>query len=130
MRVFLLLTLFLCAPISVPVAVAETQATLEARQKINLSGRQRMLIQRMSAAACLVMANTDRDARIAVVEATYGEFARTLHGLTHGDRELGLGVETNDAVLAALKDVKDTWDEFNPAIQQLATGDSHTVVVQ
>ncbi|WP_415922013.1 type IV pili methyl-accepting chemotaxis transducer N-terminal domain-containing protein [Tateyamaria sp. SN6-1] len=129
MRLLLVLFLLSCGPVAVPAAQADDQEAVQARQKINLSGRQRMLTQRMTAAACLVMINVDRENRILVAQGAHGDFERALHGLVHGDPELNLLPTQSATVRAALAEVDVVWRELGPAVLQLSAGDLHTVVI-
>lgn len=107
-------------------------ATVEAqtiRQKINLSGRQRMLSQRMSAAACIAMTGLDQGARAAVAQSAHDEFSRTLAGLRDGDEGLGLTAEANAEVRDALDHVEALWTDMSPAVQQLAAGYGDTEIL-
>ena len=99
-----------------------------ASQKINLAGRQRMLTQRMAAAACMVISDADGVARAAIAQLAHDEFSDALKVLRRGDQEKNLPLETEPSVLEALAEVDDIWADFGPAVQQLAAGDRHSVV--
>lgn len=112
-----------------PVLWAETVDPQVARQKINLSGRQRMLTQRMSAAACIAKTGLDNGARAAVAQAAHDDFVKALNGLRDGDADLGLPDETQMPVREALDQVSVIWNNMSPAVRQLAAGygDSETL---
>jgi len=129
--------LFLLAALSVmltpsgPVAWASTttQGHADTRQKINLAGRQRMLSQRMTASACLVMMGILPENRRQVAEAARQEFALNLVGLVQGDLARGLTPEENRQVIAAFDAVDATWHVVNAAIQQIIHKDLHSIPV-
>lgn len=100
-----------------------------ARKIINMSGRQRMLSQRMSAASCLAMAGVDAERRRTVASDAHAEFQRVLTALQHGDDEWGVAAETEEQVLSSLHTVGEVWNEVGPSILQLSVGDLHTVVL-
>ena len=121
--------LFLTAVHPMHAVQAAEDAEAASRAKINLSGRQRMLTQRMTAATCLATAGADRAHRIEVARASHMDFDKALHGLQHGDASLGLPNETNAAVLAAFAEVEAVWSVLGPAVQQLVAGDNHSIVL-
>jgi hypothetical protein len=92
-----------------------------ARQKINLSGRQRMLSQRMSASVCLTISGADD--RFGVASAALDEFATALVGLKDGNADLMLTVEPNAPIRTGIEVVEGTWEPFQTALQQMLAGD-------
>ena len=81
--------------------IAQTEHSDGAR-KINLSGRQRMLIQRAGKFVCLAYQNPNPGPLLAAAAQALALHQRTEAGLRNGDDELGLEPETNASVLKAL----------------------------
>ena len=105
-----------------PALHAAADNQLVARQKINLSGRQRMLSQRMSAAACIAMTGLDGGERAQIAQTAHDEFDTVLSGLRDGNADLGLPSESSADVRMALDTVVETWRVVSPPVQQLASG--------
>ncbi|MFT7390027.1 MAG: hypothetical protein ACI9ZH_000242 [Paracoccaceae bacterium] len=103
-----------------PLPGAE-DAAQAAKRKINLSGRQRMLSQRMAKSAAMVRLGVEPERRLAMMAAAHGLFDRTLTGLMHGDASQGLTVETNPRVIESLKVVDGLWLGYGAAIQLSVT---------
>ncbi len=83
---------------------------------LNLSGKQRMLTQKMSKEFLLVAYgyNVD-DNKLSLLE-TYSLFERTLKGLRDGDETLGLSATTQPRILAQLAVVEGLWAKFKPIV--------------
>lgn len=117
------LTLCLGMMVTAPLPVLAAEASAEQiRQKINISGRQRMLSQRMAAKSCLSMADPSTTAYGLEAQQAHDSFRSQLTGLRLGSAEMNLPVETNADILAALDEVEATWDLFSAPVQQLAAG--------
>jgi len=86
---------------------------------LNLSGKQRMLTQKMSKQVVLIALQFETDANLDKLMATSDLFAKTLKGLRNGDTELKLPVTTNKAILEKLTEVDKLWLEFQPTIQMI-----------
>lgn len=84
---------------------------------INLSGKQRMLTQKMTKELLLIASDIKPDENKQNLTETTTLFDKTLTGLAKGDKELGLE-ETKDAdILKQLAVVKDKWDEYKPIVE-------------
>jgi hypothetical protein len=119
----------LCLPV-LPVEAADTEDQIKAaRQKINVSGRQRMLSQRMTSAVCLAVVGANPDMRSEVALTSWNDFEKALAGLKDGDSSLGLTPEPNAPIRAGLEVVEGTWAEFAPAVQQLLAGDLSSTTI-
>lgn len=131
---FFLVPLFCLAigsePVSAGQALTDQDALQAARERINLSGRQRMLSQRLSAAACLVMRRIDEENRRSLATDSLRDFSRVLHALEFGDQGLGLSPETNKEILRSLTEVHFVWDDLAAAVRQVLHDDVHSFVVQ
>ena len=84
---------------------------------INLSGKQRMLTQKMTKEYLLVLNGTDADANKENLKGTVGLFDKTLNGLIAGDDSLGLPAAPNDEIKAQLEKVKGMWAGFKSQIE-------------
>lgn len=84
---------------------------------INLSGKQRMLTQKMSKESMLIALGVGVEENIKNLETTRNLFDRTLKGLRNGDNELGLPETKKPTILKALSQVDELWSDFDPAIQ-------------
>ncbi|MEM6595042.1 MAG: type IV pili methyl-accepting chemotaxis transducer N-terminal domain-containing protein [Pseudomonadota bacterium] len=91
---------------------------------IDISGRQRMLTQKVSKEACMMgtpykTANTPTD-----LEATVQIFEASLNALRHGMPELGLLPPPNDSIEAGLEDVLVNWNGVKPLLDAVLQGDT------
>lgn len=93
---------------------------------INLSGKQRMLTQKMSKEFLLVAYGHNRDDNKLALLETYSLFERTLKGLLDGDETLGLPGTKPQAIRDQLGVVNGLWTDFKPIVEYGAapeTGD-------
>lgn len=84
---------------------------------INLSGKQRMLTQKMSKEALLVAYGYKTDDTQLELMDTSTLFDRTLKGLFQGDKILGLEATSDSSIIDQLKTVENLWTDFKPAIE-------------
>ncbi|MEO1040928.1 MAG: type IV pili methyl-accepting chemotaxis transducer N-terminal domain-containing protein [Pseudomonadota bacterium] len=101
----------------VPIAVAEE--TSDAKARINLAGRQRMLSQKMAKASCFAMVDKGNFEHLTELKGAQETFDETLDGLVQGNEALSLNVEHHDTVLSALADVADLWAPFSAAVSDI-----------
>ena len=95
------------------------QATNELARQINLSGRQRMLTQKMSKEALLYALKVEpAKSRLKMLQ-TAQLFDRTLKGLMHGDAEQNLAPAHDPAILKQLRKVRALWKDFLPVVIRL-----------
>lgn len=101
------------------------QVITDAKKRVNIAGRQRMLTQRMTKAVCMTALGVMPDYHQDVLNNAHSDFAKALHGLRHSDESIGLLVEeTNSRVLVGLEKVEDQWATFNASMSTiLETGD-------
>ena len=109
---FLKLFVVVCALTPLPGHAADVDYS----KVINLSGKQRMLTQKMSKEALLVALDVNRDENLANLKSTRDLFDKTLKGLRNGDDSLGLPPTKKPAILSALDDVDSMWAGFDPAV--------------
>lgn len=84
---------------------------------INLSGKQRMLTQKMSKEFLLVASGYKADENRLNLQETAGLFERTLKGLLDGDETLDLAGTKDEAIRAQLNKVQSMWAQFKPNVE-------------
>jgi len=83
---------------------------------INLSGKQRMLTQKMSKEFLLVSYGHEKDDNKLNLLETYSLFERTLKGLMDGDPTLDLPGTKNPTIRKQLSVVDGIWQTFKPVV--------------
>ncbi|MEO1639790.1 MAG: type IV pili methyl-accepting chemotaxis transducer N-terminal domain-containing protein, partial [Pseudomonadota bacterium] len=79
-------------------------------QRVNLSGKLRMLSQRVPAAACYLQNGVDVERSRAVLTGALAEFEQIVAGLEHGDMELGIPTaEERRRTLAGIAKLNELW---------------------
>ena len=106
------------------------QSSAELAVQINLSGRQRMLTQKMSKEAFLVALGVAPAENRRNLKATAALFDRTLRGLMDGDEGQRLAPAPNDAIRAQLGKVMALWSKFRPLVEKVAAGDVSRPVLE
>ncbi len=86
---------------------------------IDLSGKQRMLTQKMSKEALLIKMGIDVDKNIESLKKTSALFDKTLKGLQKGDSSLGLVATDNREIQAKLKAIEKLWKPFYKNIKDI-----------
>nr|WP_320010395.1 type IV pili methyl-accepting chemotaxis transducer N-terminal domain-containing protein [uncultured Desulfobulbus sp.] len=98
---------------------------------LNLSGKQRMLSQKMSKEVMLIALGVESDKNLSNLAATAKLFDRTLKGLRRGDAELRLPPTENGRILRQLGKVDTLWATFHAVIDGiLKTGKVSAADVQ
>ncbi len=102
---------------------------------LNLSGKQRMLTQKMSKEIVLIAMGHETAANVKNLQATANLFDKTLKGLRNGSAELKLVSTSNSRILRQLDKVDAIWAEFQPVVQTIidqgsASGDQVAVVAE
>ncbi|MBL1435631.1 MAG: type IV pili methyl-accepting chemotaxis transducer N-terminal domain-containing protein [Rhodobacteraceae bacterium] len=92
---------------------AQSSEAIEAARRVNISGRQRMLSQRISKAACFLHVGVSTDGLGNQLGDAVALFETSLEALRRGDESMGLGPEQNAAIRAALLVVANDWDMFS-----------------
>jgi len=85
---------------------------------INLAGRQRMLIQKMSKEACFVALGIAPEDNRKRLRNDMGLFEETLHGLRYGSRRLRLVPTRDPGILKQISLVDRMWKSFKPLLLQ------------
>lgn len=104
-------------PVSFSNAYAAGPTSTEYGVVLNLSGKQRMLSQKMSKEVMLVALGLDLEKNITNLKATSTLFDKTLKGLRNGSAELRLPPTTSKRILRQLNKIDDLWGKFYPIIQ-------------
>ncbi len=86
---------------------------------LNLSGKQRMLTQKMSKEIVLIALEQNTATNVKKLKGTADLFDKTLKGLRNGSAELML-VPTNDSrILRQLDKIDALWAQFQPVVQTI-----------
>jgi len=86
---------------------------------IDLSGKQRMLTQKMSKEALLIKVDIDKKINAEKLKKTSMLFDKTLKGLERGDKSLGLTPTDNKKIQNKLKEVEKLWNPFYKNIKDI-----------
>ncbi|MCU7798513.1 MAG: type IV pili methyl-accepting chemotaxis transducer N-terminal domain-containing protein [Candidatus Thiodiazotropha sp. (ex Myrtea spinifera)] len=89
---------------------------------INLSGRQRMLTQKMSKEMLLIANNVDAEANRANLAKTAKLFDTTLKGLRDGSADMGLPATEGRVTLKQLAKIEKLWNEFHGLVSAVVSG--------
>lgn len=100
----------------------EVTSAEDGKRKINLSGRQRMLSQRMAKAVCFAAQGVQIEKHLKMIENAHALFDTTLIGLREGDAEQGLNPEKTPRILSELDDVEGLWTQYGVAVAAAAKG--------
>lgn len=103
--------------------IASAEPTAEEWARIlNLSGRQRMLTQKMSKEALFVTADVKADELRGALGQTASLFETTLSGLRDGSADLGLPATENPRIVKQLDKIQGLYLELKPMFDSVAQG--------
>lgn len=122
----LLLSTFLLVAFVVQPAFAAGPSSSEYGTVLNLSGKQRMLTQKMSKESMLVALSVDKDKNLANLQKTSALFDKTLKGLRNGNAELHLPPTSSKRILRQLTKIDGIWAKFHPIIKEIISAKSVT----
>ena len=106
----------------IPAAFIEDVGSTE---RINFSGKLRMLSQRIPAAACHLANGVDTDGARALLTGAKTEFGTILNALEFGDEKLNVkGAETRRKTLAQIHDLRGKWEPFSATVDQVLAGNA------
>jgi hypothetical protein len=88
---------------------------------INLSGRQRLLTQKMTTEFLLIANEHDKAANQAQLKKTMQRFDSMLVSLAKGDKQQGLPATRDKAILEQLNKVQTEWGNFKPTLETTDT---------
>ncbi|MEW7984414.1 MAG: type IV pili methyl-accepting chemotaxis transducer N-terminal domain-containing protein [Candidatus Thiodiazotropha sp.] len=118
------LPLFIALLLAVAVSDVLAVTASEYAVVINLSGRQRMLTQKMSKEMLLIANKIDVEGNRANLKKTAKLFDTTLTGLRDGNAEMGLPATEGRVILKQLDKVRKLWDEFKSVVSEVVQGGS------
>ena len=103
-----------------------TQPTIEenAEERINFSGKLRMLSQRIPAAACALSRGIDEEGARTLLTAAPAEFEKILTALEFGgDADLNINApETRKKTLMRIHELRKQWEPLKAAAEKVADG--------
>ena len=102
-------------------SVAAGPTSAEYGVVLNLSGKQRMLTQKMSKEIMLVALNVEAQSNLDNLAKTSDLFDKTLKGLRNGSEELRIPPTNSRRILHQLDRVDAIWAEFSPAVEEILT---------
>lgn len=105
----------------------ELKANPKLATAINLSGKQRMLTQKMSKEFLLISLGHDVENNKLNLLETLTLFDRTLKGLKGGDEILGLAETKSEKIRGQLDKVAELWKTFKPAMENASSVDGATL---
>ncbi len=106
-----------------PVSLSAAQGADGGNERINFSGKLRMLSQRVAASACNYNAGVAKEDSLAVLSGAQTEFNKITRALEHGDAELRMnGAETRRKTLHALENLHGEWDTIDAAVDNIVGG--------
>ncbi|MEM9425074.1 MAG: type IV pili methyl-accepting chemotaxis transducer N-terminal domain-containing protein [Pseudomonadota bacterium] len=108
----------LSAQYSDPNAMLQMHAIL-----VDISGRQRMLTQRMSKNVCLAASGVDQEKAKVELAATAKLFEASLLALSSGMLSAGINPPPTPEIDAGLKVVISDWQDLKPAVEGVLNGD-------
>ena len=96
-----------------------------AQERINFSGKLRMLSQRIPSAACHLAKGIDPEGAKALLQGATAEFEKILTGLEFGDADLKIkGAEPRRKTVAQIHDLRAKWEPMKAAAEAMAAGDT------
>ena len=117
----IVIILFSVLSFNIPSGFAAAPTSAEYGVVLNLSGKQRMLTQKMSKEVMLVALGIELDKNLANLEATSGLFNKTIKGLRNGNTELRLPPTSSKRILRQLSKIDKLWSKFYPHIKTITS---------
>ncbi|MEM6942827.1 MAG: type IV pili methyl-accepting chemotaxis transducer N-terminal domain-containing protein [Pseudomonadota bacterium] len=112
----------LVAATTLPSSAAAFESAAAVKSRIDIAGKQRMLTQRMTKAACMLHVEVDPTKHQKQLADAYFLFDRSLLALSRGDRDLGLVPEKSKRVVHHLEKVRKLWVPMQVALLPAAQG--------
>lgn len=93
-------------------------------QRVNSSGKLRMLSQRISAASCALINSGNPKSATVTLNTASAEYNKILNALYAGDTKLGIpGIEKKRRVIDNLDKVSALWGPFHGAVKNILAGE-------
>jgi len=89
------------------------------KKRVNLSGRQRMLTQKMTKLALLIESNIDKKENIKRLKKYSSLYGKTLNAFENGDKDLGCVPTNNKKIREKIEKVKEAWRPFYKNVQKI-----------
>jgi hypothetical protein len=106
-----------------PVEIGLIIEDVGASERINFSGKLRMLSQRIPAAACNMAAGIEIDTSREILNGAVAEFAKIVDALEFGDDSIGIkGAESRRKTLMQIEKLRAEWTPFRQAAENIAAG--------
>ena len=131
------LVLALMFPIAADTLAQDAQTDLrrDAQRRLNISGRQRMLSQRIAKAACFATRFPGQGDSAKEMQEARALFVSSMKALRSGSAEIGLAAETDAEVLPALNIAAELADQYDSSLvafasappEKLGTGKLETI---
>ncbi|WED23874.1 type IV pili methyl-accepting chemotaxis transducer N-terminal domain-containing protein [Vibrio sp. JC009] len=118
-RVLASLGMAICLFFGLSVSSFAAPSAAEYGVILNLSGKQRMLSQKMSKEVALIALKVDVEQNVNNLKATSALFDKTLKGLRDGDSSLGLPPTESKRIIRQLDKVSSIWTEFYPVVKSV-----------
>ena len=112
------------------VSTSQAITEQEMGKVINLSGKQRMLTQKMSKEMFLIAKGVGVDKNKENLGKTAILFGKTLKGLIQGDEDLKLAGAENPKIVKQLEKVTGLWSEFKKNVDSVLSGDTSKAVLE
>ena len=111
-----------------PLLAEAPNAVIE-KERLDLAGRERMLIQRIVKSSCFVLSNIDTEHYAESAIKDTDMFETTLANLISGAPERNWAPESDPNVLAQMQDTYAKWTALRPAALQVSHGDMMSFAV-
>jgi hypothetical protein len=106
------------------VVPAAFQQDNGASERINFSGKLRMLSQRIPSAACHLAAGVDEEGAKKLLTGATAEFNKIINGLEFGDEALNMkGAEERPKTLYRIAKLVENWKPMSDAAEAMVAGD-------
>jgi len=89
------------------------------KKRVNLSGQQRMLVQRMTKLALLISSNIEKESNIQKLIKYSKMYDKTLNAFKNGDKDLGCIPTNNKEIRKQIELVEKEWKPFYANIQKI-----------
>lgn len=107
-----------------PAVLVSVQQDVGGTERMNFSGKLRMLSQRIPAAACHLANGVDEAGAKKLLSGATAEFNAIMNGLQYGDASLNMnGAEERPKTLHQINKLAENWKPMNDAAEAMIAGD-------